>query len=323
MTQRKLEQCNEPGPIQDLNVDPIPQICENNEISQKSVSSSETSWLEDQLNQKTGIGQSGLCDPMQKGHIINEQGMEAPNRDYIYRYSKSIRGTHEAVKDIFSDIVVLDEQGKAWPVPIIWAVQEKAVAMFLQDNVRKDNSLVVDRIKLPAMAIYSTGIQPNQDRFIYHKAIDYLRDYKKDWQPGFFKNEKKFKDTIFGQTRGRPIDISYTLYIWTAFEEDMAQILEQILLKFDPIAYIRVRGIEWEIGVKLESTSNNTNVAPGDQAIPIRKYEINLMAEGFISQPLIRKKSVLKNRIDLVDSVNNDEITQLISRLDILSKELE
>ena len=49
----------------------------------------------------------------------------------------------------------------------------------------------------------------------------------------------------------------------------MNQILEQILLKFSPIAYIRVRGVPWETGVKLDSIANNLDVEPGDQNIRV------------------------------------------------------
>ena len=96
-------------------------------------------WLTDISNKKVGIGEQRLCDPMQTGQIVND--VEKPNRNVVYRYSKAIRGCDEAVMDLFRNIVVLDEDGKAHPVPIIWATQEKAVAAVLQQNVRKDNSL--------------------------------------------------------------------------------------------------------------------------------------------------------------------------------------
>ena len=307
MSQRNLEQCNEPGPIKDLNIDPIPECNDDGTPSQSRISKHDSSWLEEKIQSKTGYGQSGLCDPAQSGHIINEQGMSPPQRDYVYRYSKSIRGCDEAMKDLFSDIVLIDEQDKVWPVPIIWGTQEKAVAAFLQDNYRKDNLIVVDRIKLPAMSIYASGIQFDQSRYIYHKAIDYLRDH--DGRPGFYKQEKRHeRDTVFGVTRGLPIIRTYTLAVWTRFEEGMNQIYEQIQLKFSPIAYIRVKGISWEIGVNLDGISNNTDINPGDQAIPVIKYEFTMSVETYISQPIVRKKSVLKTRIDVVDNVDNNEI---------------
>jgi len=276
MAEPDLNPCNEPGNIKDLNVDPIPPFCrdqlsekssgtidhEPHLTSQRDVESRDMSWLEDASLNKSGHGDSALCDPQQTGHIINEQGMHAPNRNTVYRYQKSIRGTDEAMKNMFNDLVVIDEMGKAHNVPIIWATQEKAVAYILQENVRKDESLVVDRIRLPMLAIHASDYNFNQDRYVYHKAVDYLRNQDMNWKPGFWTSERYERDTVFGVSKGIPVDIGYTLYAWTLYEEDMNQILTQIVTKFSPMAYIRVRGISWEIGVKLDSIANNVDVEP-------------------------------------------------------------
>jgi len=79
---------------------------------------------------------------------------DGPSRDVIYRYSKGIRGADEAVKNLFEDVVVIDDNGKAHKVPIVWGPPEKAVAVVIQENVRKDNSLVVDALRIPIMSIY-------------------------------------------------------------------------------------------------------------------------------------------------------------------------
>jgi hypothetical protein len=323
MSQKNLNPCNEPGNIKDPNIDAIQPNC-NPEPSLKNVPGQEMSWLMDELsNQKKGYGQSGLGDPMMTGHIINEQGMSPPNRNTLYRYSKSLRGSDEGVMDMFRDIVVIDEQGKAHNIPIIWATQEKAVAAVLQENVRKDESLVVDRIKLPMLAIHASGYNFNQDRFIYHKAVDYLRTYKSNWKPGFTVKEKYERDTVFGVTRGIPVDINYTLFAWTLYEEDMRQILEQIIPKLSPMGYIRVRGISWEIGVKLNSISSNVETEPGDKAVRVIKYQFEMTAETFVAQPIIRKKAVLKTKVEVVDNVTEDGISEVIARLEQAVEELK
>lgn len=328
MTQPDLNPCNVPGFIKDLNIDMPPGYCrdEPGECltgSQKDVASRDLSWMEEVSQRKSGVGQSALCDPAQTGHIINEQGMSAPNRNTIYRYSKSLRGTDEAVMDMFRDLVVIDEDGKAHNVPILWATQERAVAYVLQDNIRDDESLVVDRIRLPILAIHSSDYQYNLDRYTYHKAVDYLRTLKNGWRPGFTKQEFVPKDTVFGVTAGVPIDIGYTLYAWTRYQEDMNQIAEQIITKFSPLAYIRVRGIAWEIGVKLDSIANNVDTEPGDQANRVFKFEFGLTAESYVSQPLRRERSVLKTSVEITDKLNDEDITEVIARLEEAVKELE
>lgn len=337
MSNPDLNPCNEPGGIKDLNIDTPPPFCRDGlqekgsgtidhkpyVSSQSDATPRDLSWLEDATQSKLGQGAQALCDPQQTGHIINEQGMSPPNRNTVYRYAKSLRGSDEAMKQMFSDLVVIDEAGKAFDIPIIWATQEKAVAYIIQENVRKDESLVVDQIRLPMLAIHASNYQFNQDRYVYHKAIDYLRTPLTNWKPGFTVSEKYNRDTIFGVSRGIPIDISYTLYAWTIFEEDMNQILEQILTKFSPMAYIRVRGISWEIGVKLDSIANNVDVEPGDQAIRVFKYQFTFITETFVSQPIVRKKAVLKTKVEVTDSPNDEDITEVLARLEQAVKELE
>jgi hypothetical protein len=336
MNDPTLNPCNEPGPIQDLNIDSAPPYCRDGKKisssgtitdkpfleSQSDVASRDMSWLEDATMNKLGNGSPALCDPQQSGHIINEQGMSPPNRNVVYRYAKSIRGTDEAMREMFKDLVVIDESGKAHNVPIIWGTQERAVAYILQENTRKDESLVVDRIRLPMLAIHSSDFNFNQDRYIYHKAIDYLREPTNNWRPGFTTSEKYERDTIFGVTRGIPVDIGYTLYAWTLYEEDMNQILTQILTKFSPIAYIRVKGISWEIGVKLTNIANNVDYEPGDKAVRVFKYQFSLTAEAFVAQPIVRKKSVLKTRIELTDGTKEEDICEVLTNLEQAVKEL-
>lgn len=337
MSEPNLNPCGEPGFIQDLNIDPPPPYCREGKTvsssgtitdkpfyeSQKDPGNQDMSWLEDATQNKLGNGASALCDPQQTGHIVNEQGMSPPDRNVVYRYAKSIRGTDEAVKDLFRDIVVQDESGKVHSVPIIWGTQERAVAYIVQENVRKDESLVVDRIRLPILAIHSSEFNFNQSRYIYHKAIDYLRNPKDNWRPGFTTSERYERDTVFGVTRGIPVDIGYSLYAWTMYEEDMNQILQQIITKFSPIAYIRVKGISWEIGVKLTSVANNLNYEPGDKAVRVFKYQFNFTAESFVAQPIVRRKAVLKTRIEVTDSPNEEDITEVLTRLEQAVKELE
>ena len=270
------------------------------------------SWLEDAAASKIGIGRQAQCDPMQTGQIV--QGASDPNRNVVYRYSKAIRGCDEAMHDLFNNIVVLDEDGKAHKVPIIWGTQERAVAWMLQDNTKKDGSLVVDRIRLPMMAIYSSGMDFDQTRYTYHKALDYMRG--PDGKPGSYAKERFERDTVFGMAKGIPVNKTYTLMVWTMYMEDVDQILEQIVLKFSPVAYITVRGIRWETVVTLDSIANNVDYEPGDQNQRVIKYEFNLTARAYIPQPMVRNKSVLSTKVDVYNSVDEKEIKEVLTRVE-------
>lgn len=319
--EKSLRDCNDVSPLQSsINNDKVLNQCCPEE-SLKSTHGPDLGWLEESASKKIGLGQEAQCDPSQTGQIVED--INKPNKNAVYRYSKSIRGCDEAMLDLFNNIVVLDEDGKAHKVPIIWGTQERAVAWILQDNTQKDGSLVVDRIRLPAMAIYGSGIEFDQSRYTYHRALDYLRQLRPDNKPGFTTNEKYERDTVFGVSRGIPVNKTYSLIAWTMYMEDIDQILEQIYLKFSPIAYIKVRGVHWETIVTLDSVMNNLDYEPGDQNQRVIKYEINLTAKTYIPQPIIRKKSVLKTKVDFYNSVEEDKITDVIGRLEQAVKEFE
>lgn len=318
--EKYLNDCAEPPFNERLDIDPVNPLCPNCDIepSQKDVP-----IIQDNRHNKYGTGRAANCHPAQSGHIIDDfkqdpqRLMEPWMSSYIPKYSKSKRSCDEAVKNLFEDLVVIDEQGSANKVPIIWATQERAVAAIIQSNVRKDDSTIIDRLRLPLMAIHDSEFSINNDRYIYHEAIDYLRERRVDRKPGSTIQENRHpRDTIFGVTRGLPVDIGYNLFAWTLYKEDMNQILEQIVLKFSPIAYIKVQGVYWETIVKLESIANNENLEPGGNNLRVIKWQFNLRAETFIPQPIVRKKAVLRTTVNVVDDIDDAQISEILARLE-------
>lgn len=318
--QRPLDQCNDVASVPDPILDQPPPFCDADpNPNLRSVNDESMNWLKDQTMKKTGFGANANSDPMQKGKIINDP--DGNNRAILYRYSKGLRGSDEAMLDLFRNVIVIDEDGKAWPVPIMLGPPEKAVAAMIQENVRKDETLVVNRIRLPMMAMTQTNIEYDLNRYTYHKALNYFID--KDGKPGITQNERYKKDTIFGFARGIPVNMGYTVTAWTLYREDMNQIVEQIMTKFSQVAYIRVTGVPWEVIVKLDSVANNLNNEPGDQQIRVIKYEFNMTAQTYIPQPIERKKAVLRTKVDFVDGLTDETITEVLARIEQSVKELE
>jgi len=246
------------------------------------------------------------------GQIRND--LDTPDRGVIYRHSRALRGANDAMVDLFRNIEVLDLEGKAHIVPIMWASQERAVAALLQDNVRKDNSLVVDRIKLPIMAIWASGHAPDPNRFTYQKAMSLLPWLDPLGEAGFTQREKYQRDTVFGVTRGVPINISYTLYVWALYQTDMDQILEAIWLKFSPVAYIRIRGVYWEVIVTLDGEGNNQDIEPGDNKLRVIKYQFNMTAKSYIPQPITRIK--IPDPLSYAGAMSEEELKYVIGELE-------
>jgi hypothetical protein len=101
------------------------------------------------------------------------------------------------------------------------------------------------------------------------------------------------------------------------FWEDMNQIMEQIATKFSPLAYIRVHGVtNWESTVRIDSVSNNVDTEPGDTNKRVFKFQINLTAESYIPQPIVRRKAVLKTRIEILDSITDQDVENVVARIE-------
>lgn len=319
--EQSLNPCNEKSPaLENPNLDEPQGGCGPGEPSFRAKLDSFDAWQEVRgVMTKTGLGSHNNCDPVMTGQIVNDPCK--PNPNMAYRYSQAIRACDEGTMDLFRNIIVIDENGLQHKVPIIWGTQEKAVAYVLQDNVRKDKTLVVDRIRLPILSIHQSDIQMNLDHFTYSQAR--TRGRRPDGKPAFTIDEKFERDTVFGVSRGIPIDITYTLNAWTLYIEDMNQILEQILLKFNHVAYINVRGINWEVIAKLNSIGNNIEVEPGDQAIRVIKYQFNITVESYIPQPILRQKAVLKMGTEIVNNDEDYQISDILDKIEVAVKELE
>ena len=89
------------------NIDPAPGFTQQPPDNQNNIGLGVPSdWTTDVFTQKIGLGSQNNCDPFQSGSIVND--LETPNRNTIYRYSKSVRACDEAVMDLFRNLVVID-----------------------------------------------------------------------------------------------------------------------------------------------------------------------------------------------------------------------
>ena len=166
------------------------------------------------------------------------------------------------------------------------------------------------------MAINFDDADFNFERYIYPQAINYVRD--KQGRPGFVANEGgRERSTVFGIGPGLPILITYTMWAWTRYEEDMLQIIEQVLPKISPMGYISVRGVHWETVVKLDSSGGNMDNEPGDQAERVLKYQWNMTVETYIPQPIKRNKAVLNIKTDMALTTNEGDFEEVIDKSEI------
>lgn len=265
---------------------------------------------------KTGNNKSRSINPEIQKPKLYQPTIDI-NRQYVFGYTKSIRNCDKAVTDLFKDIIVINlDDESLHEVPIIWGNQEKAVAyvfgeQFAKNPERKQKGLV-DRIILPIISLYGSNISFDSSRYVYHEATQWSSSGK-----GFFGNEKKPFDTRFGFTKGIPINRSYTLNIWTKYNEHLTQITEQIFLKFSPIAYIQIDGVSWETWVELDGHTDNTDTQVGNEAIRLYKANFALTAKTHAIQPIKRAKTVHETKIstNIEGEIDSEATEQTIAKV--------
>lgn len=313
-----LENCPDPNPLgPDLNIDPPPPFCHvpTNVPSQRTVAYQGQEPCQDEDR----LGVKGNCDEMQLGHIVGDpqEAARDPSRETITRYSRVLKACDQAVLDLFGDVKVIDDVGTDHAVPIIMKSPERAVAWILQENVRKDNTGVVNRIRLPIMSLYRSGIALQLQRYTYHRAMDWHRRLDPNGRPGLTSMDRK---TVYGTAMGIPVDLSYDLNCWTLYVEDMNQILEQVLLKMSSLAYIRVQGVPQETVVKLGNVQNTSEAEPGDKKNRVVKYQFSLTVETYIPQPLAVRKAVTDVRMEsLLLGLSEGDIQEVLEKLEGLA----
>lgn len=226
-----------------------------------------------------------------------KEGQTPPDRGWIMRYQRSIRFTDWAMMRLFQDIKVMDQQGRTRPVPIIMGSQDRAVAAILGPNVRKDGSGVVDRIRLPMMALWPLDINLDESRFAYPMAIEW------NARKQHLQTENDRNDTRLGRSRGIPIVRNYTLFAWTKYQETMNQISEQVLHKFRPTATLKVEGVDFEVPVYLDTIANTAPFDAPDGEERLTKMEFAIRCESMIANTWIREK--IAKRVDISFSVDN------------------
>ncbi len=161
----------------------------------------------------------------------------ANEQDEKYKYSKFIKKCDEATMNEFRNLVLIDEEGDDWTVPVVWGNDELAnTAMERRTSlIAMVSDFVKDKIHLPLVNIYNDGL-------------------------GVFDNK---------------IHISYCMTVNALYREDMNQLIEQVIHRFNPT-------LKRAVGeYKIDGIMNNVNEHEV-KMVKVNKYKFNftLVAKG-------------------------------------------
>jgi hypothetical protein len=167
------------------------------------------------------------------------------------RTDPHLKAHDDAVEKLFRDIGLVapgkDGENRWFPVPLIWADEQGAVAYVLKEITGG----VVNRVRLPLLAMHSPRIAPDTSRV-----------------------------SPSGSTACR---IEYTLFAWTLVEEDMTQIVQGIFGKFGESRKVRLQGVGIGAGSELVLQVVANNRESGSQGrIRVHKYRFDLSFNAWL-----------------------------------------
>jgi hypothetical protein len=178
--------------------------------------------------------------------------------------SNVYKDTLRSMISSFNDVGYIDGEDKFKNILCIHANSERAVAKLKQDN----------NIILPILSISQTISENDNKRRRYESLI-----VNEKW----WDNDKNRAFRVVSLAP-RAVTISYGLYIWTKYNADMDQIVEQVRLKFNPAMDVPTpQGTITK--AYIDSEDNVGEWIAGDKEDRVLKKLLNIKVETYIPNP--------------------------------------
>jgi hypothetical protein len=169
-------------------------------------------------------------------------------------------------------------------VPIVYGSKDKVVASIGAGNTQ--NRLHT----LPIMSCYLQNVEPNPER---RKGIGGINRQKYMKQGGVFPEDVK----VSYQLMPYPYDLMMDLSIWTSNTDQAFQILEQILIVFDPTLEIQTSNapLDWTKISKVEllSLANEENHPQGSERRMII-WTLSFKVDAWLTPPMEIRDNIIK-----------------------------
>lgn len=207
-----------------------------------------------------------------------------------YFYNKSLRKLVVAFGSLFSDIVVehpnSDNVNSQIKVPITYAPQEKFIRRLLEPSSITDNTRIENQ--LPRLSYIMSGVNIDASRRL-NKSNSFQ-------SPGVDGNGD-CTNTGLQVTERVPVNVGFSLFIYTRNFDDTLQIVEQIIPYFNPdhIISIDMNDAQTNILIPITMIQNNiTEKYDGD----FGGRRINISSMSFVAKSFIYGKVTGFTRID-------------------------
>jgi len=206
---------------------------------------------------------------------------------------KIYKDTLRNLINIFSNCHYIDRNNNTVKVKCFHANQERSVA----------KSTLGDNITLPVITISENNTSNSDDRRRYSPIL--IHD--KYW------HKRKNRAIRILSMAPRPVDIKYTINIWSKYKEDLDQLREYIFTLFNPDLEIKTK----QSDITKAFIDNETDVQQSeadDQQDRILKKSISIKVETYIENPKFLYTSTGKiERINYELAIMDTNVSETVS----------
>ena len=219
-------------------------------------------------------------------------------------YDGQIRRYITQIVRMMSNFSYKDDKGQLVQVPVMYGDITRQVGSILRDN--SENKIP----SAPRMAVYVTGIEMDRDRTgdsSYVSKVN-IRERAYDSE-GKEYLKKEGKNYTVERLMPTPYTLSVNVDIWTTNTDMKLQIMEQILMLFNPSLEIQTTDnyIDWTS----LSVVNLENLTFSSRSIPVgTETEIDVATLGFTTPIYISPPAKVKRLgvvTDIVTSIFNEQ----------------
>lgn len=190
--------------------------------------------------------------------LVHEATKSDTNISSVYK------DTLRCIRDLFSQFHYIDYEGKVTQVKAIHANPERPIAKMVQQ----------DNLVLPIISVGQprTVISPERRKYLPLVVEE------------SFWVDKIQKAVRVVSLVPKPIDIVYSISIWSKYKEDLDQITEQIHSTFNP-GYELQTTISNNTKAFLEEEVDDSTVAVGDKEDRILRRKFTVMVQTYVPSP--------------------------------------
>ena len=234
-------------------------------------------------------------------------------------YDGQIRRYITQIVRLLSNFSYKDSEGKLVQIPVLYGDMTRQVASIINDN--SENKIP----SAPRMAVYITGLELDQARLADSSYVSKLniRERAYDEEGKEYLNTQGKNYTV-ERLMPTPYNLSVNVDVWSTNTDQKLQILEQILMLFNPSLEIQTTDnyVDWTSlsVVNLTSTNFSSRTIPMGTETEIDVATLGFSTPIYISPPTkVKRLGVVTNIVTSIFDESNGNINLELSAPQLLA----